>query len=248
MGAPAVTAIVPAYNAELFLGEALESIRRQSLPAAEVIVVDDGSTDQTASIARRWESPEVRYVHQANAGPAAARNRGLSLARGDLVTFLDADDAWPVDKLAWQAECFATDPRLDVVLGLTRPLLPGGASGPEVPFAFLNVGSGLYRRAIFDRIGPFDARLRYSEDVDWFLRAREAGAAILLDARVALLHRRHDGSMTRGRSAADLGLMTVLKRSLDRRRAEHRGTADALPAVQRAAGDESGDSHQASAR
>jgi glycosyltransferase involved in cell wall biosynthesis len=231
--ATSVSVIVPVYNGEAFLAEALESIRGQRVPAAEVIVVDDGSTDQTAQVAQRWGPPPVRYVHQANAGPAAARNRGLSLARGDLVTFLDADDTWPADKLAWQAERLLADPSLDVVLGLTRHLLPDGTPELGAPFVFLNVGCGLYRSVIFDRVGGFDGQLRYSEDIDWFLRAREAGVAIVLGERVALLHRRHDGSMTRGRSAVDLGLLTVLKGSLDRRRAQRRGAALSLPAVRR---------------
>ena len=94
-----ISCIVPVYNGERYLAETLQSILGQRVGPLEVIVVDDGSTDGTAGVARRFGSA-IRVLHQTNAGPAAARNLGLSEARGDFVAFLDADDLWKPDKLA----------------------------------------------------------------------------------------------------------------------------------------------------
>jgi len=113
---PLLSAIVPTYNAAGFLAEAIESIRWQTYQPVEIIVVDDGSTDDTAEVVRGLGG-EIRYVEQANAGPAAARNRGLELAQGELIAFLDADDRWPRDKLEIQVPRLLGNPELDLVLG-----------------------------------------------------------------------------------------------------------------------------------
>src|SRR5438045_1880854 len=96
---PSVSVIIPCYNAAEFLAECLDSVCRQTVPPAEVIVVDDGSTDATAQIARAF-GPPVRVISQANAGPSAARNRAMDEAQGDWVAFSDADDVWQPNKLA----------------------------------------------------------------------------------------------------------------------------------------------------
>ena len=109
-----ISCVIPCYNGERFLGAALDSVIAQTLPPAEIIVVDDGSTDgSTADVAANYGS-RVTYLRQDNAGPAAARNRGLACARGDFVAFLDADDLWHQDKLARQAVRFEARPELDI--------------------------------------------------------------------------------------------------------------------------------------
>lgn len=89
-----VSVIVPAYNHGRFLGDALQSILAQTVEPAQIIVVDDGSTDETGLVVRRCKDPRIEYIEQAHAGVAAARNAGLNAARGEFVTFLDADDRW----------------------------------------------------------------------------------------------------------------------------------------------------------
>ena len=122
---PLVSVIVPAYNAARFLPHAVESIRRQDYLPLEIVIVDDGSTDDTAEVARDLGS-DIRYVYQPNAGPAAARNRGLEQARRELIAFLDADDEWPPDKLRIQVGRLLAEPELDVVTGRTHYIrLPG---------------------------------------------------------------------------------------------------------------------------
>src|SRR5690606_28366702 len=114
-----VSVIIPVYNGERYLAEAVHSILAQTVPTLEIIVVDDGSTDGTARVAQRF-GDAVCYVYQPNRGPAAARNRGLERARGEIVAFLDADDLWREGKLACQCARLEADPTLDIVLGHTQ--------------------------------------------------------------------------------------------------------------------------------
>ena len=99
-----LSVIMPVYNGAEFLAEAVASIVAQAYQPLEIIVVDDGSTDETATIVQSLGG-EIRYLYQFNQGPAAARNAGLALAQGDLIAFLDVDDLWPADKLAQQMAC-----------------------------------------------------------------------------------------------------------------------------------------------
>src|SRR5262245_20840904 len=99
-----ISCIVPVFNGERYLGEAIESILKQSYRPIEIIIADDGSTDDTVTVAARYGT-QIRYLRQSNAGPAAARNLGLSVAAGEFVAFLDADDIWHPEKLARQMAC-----------------------------------------------------------------------------------------------------------------------------------------------
>src|SRR5947207_15939264 len=101
---PLVSILIPAYNAEEWLGAAIASAIGQTWAQKEIIVVDDGSTDRTLAVARRFESNEVRVLTQANQGAAAARNKAFSLSRGDYIQWLDADDLLSPDKVARQME------------------------------------------------------------------------------------------------------------------------------------------------
>ncbi len=111
--APLISCIVPVFNGERYLAEALESIFAQTHRPIEIIVIDDGSTDGTPDVAARFKS-SIKYIRQTNAGPPAARNRGLSEAESDFIAFLDADDLWHPEKLARQLRQFETHANLDV--------------------------------------------------------------------------------------------------------------------------------------
>jgi glycosyltransferase involved in cell wall biosynthesis len=228
----AVSAIIPVYNGERFLGDAVESVRRQTRPPSEVIIVDDGSTDATPAVAGAL-GEGIRYVRQANAGPSAARNHGLRLATGAFVAFLDADDLWTENKLACQLACFEADPRLDVVMGTLQLLHwceePDGTARLEIgpgPWPAPSFGSGLFRRSAFDRVGLVEESQRFGEDLDWFFRAVELGLRVRVIPEVAQYYRRHDRNMTNDHSASMRFFVRALKRSLDRRR---RAGARALP-------------------
>jgi glycosyltransferase involved in cell wall biosynthesis len=221
---PLVSVVIPVYNAAHFLPQAMASIRAQGYEPLEIVVVDDGSTDNCADVAKSLGS-DVRYERQINSGPSAARNRGLALARGEFIAFLDADDQWPAHKLSVQMGRLMAEPQLDLVLGRIQYVaLEGGEipayqfEGPENTITHVHLGSGLYRRRAFERIGGFDESIRFCEDVDWFLRARETGLGMRILRATTLLYRLHDGNMTRDRESPDRLLTHVLKRSMDRRR------------------------------
>jgi glycosyltransferase involved in cell wall biosynthesis len=226
---PLVSVIIPVFNGERFLREAVESVLAQKYSPVEIIIVDDGSTDDTATVARSL--PEtVRYLHQTNHGPAAARNRGIEQAQGDLIAFADADDLWPSHKLELQLPYLIRDSKIDIVLGRIQQVLLSETQAKEIgdPAFSVNLGSAVIRRSCFERVGLFDETMRYSEDVDWFMRAREGAAAIMTIDAVTLFYRQHEQNMTRGKSTSELNVLKALKKSLDRRR-EQTGFASALP-------------------
>lgn len=229
-----VSVIIPSFNAASFLPQALASIERQNYQPLEVIVVDDGSTDETAALVRGLPTVS-RYLYQENKGPSAARNLGLKSATGEFVAFLDADDEWPTGKLDLQLARFNTEPELDVVLGRIRYISLEGAEDIDIAFetedrtlTHVHLGSGIYRRHVFDRVGLFDESLRYSEDVDWFMRAREEDISMVILGDVTLLYQLHAGNMTRQMSSERSNLATVMRRSLERRRRRGTGKATVL--------------------
>lgn len=228
-----LSVIIPVYNGAGFLAGAVQNVLRQDYQPMEIIVVDDGSDDATPGVAAALDG--VRYMRQANAGPSAARNTGISAAQGELIAFLDVDDLWAKDKLRRQASALEEQPTIDVVCGRVQcmRLAPQGEDDTEPRFenvgepkiAF-NVGSALFRRRVFERVGLFDPALRFSEDVDWFVRAREMKVSIFVFNEVALYYRRHLENMTYAKTIYDFNFMDVLKQSLDRRR---RGAVIASP-------------------
>src|SRR5262245_26551242 len=116
--APLVSVVIPCYNQAHFLREAIESVRAQTYPAVEIVVVDDGSADDTSAVAAGY--PGVRCLRQQNQGLAVARNRGLAISRGDLAVFLDADDRLLPDAIAIGAGMLMSDPSLGFVAGYSR--------------------------------------------------------------------------------------------------------------------------------
>ncbi|MDQ6624162.1 MAG: glycosyltransferase family 2 protein [Verrucomicrobiota bacterium] len=215
-----LTVVVPVFNGAKFLAPLLQQLR-----AGEVIVVDDGSTDETPAIAREFE---VTYLHQAQRGPAAARNAGLRRASTEFVAFLDVDDEWnpphPADALALLQRS-----SWDVIVGQTRCLTNNSATLTE-PFHTFNLGSALFRRDVFARVGDFDEALAFGEDLDWFLRARERGVRMALIEATTLHYRLHEQNLIGRAGAAKNGMLHALHLSIARRRESHAALAD-LPRI-----------------
>jgi len=227
MNAPRVSCIVPTFNGACYLGEALDSILAQTYRPIEVIVADDGSTDETADIAARYGAA-VRFVAQATAGPAATRNLGVRAAQGDFVAFLDADDLWHPEKLARQMARFAA--RLELGVSVTHIKHFWIAELAEEAERFRNdprsralpgyvTMTMLARRALFDSVGPFDEALWHSDAGDWFLRAAARGIVVEMLADVLVSHRLHHANLSRRCGpAARVEFVRLVKRSLDERR------------------------------
>ncbi len=220
---PLISCIVPVYNGELYLREAIDSILAQTYRPLEIIVVDDGSTDATPDVAASY-GDRLRYVCQANAGPGAARNHGLSLTQGEFVAFLDADDLWHPDKLACQMARFTARPQLDLCVTHIQNFWIPELQEEEARFRNHPVSRPLpgylpqallARRTAFDRVGPFNPTLRLCSDMDWFLHVAEQGVIIEVLPDVFVYRRWHKTNITR--SSREM-LLQVTKSSLDRRR------------------------------
>jgi glycosyltransferase involved in cell wall biosynthesis len=214
-----VTVIMAARDAQTTVGEALGSVAAQSRVPASLILVDDGSADGTAAIARGHRGLDVRVLTQPNAGPSAARNRGLEIATTEFVTFLDADDRWPPCAIELLLSGFAARPDAAVVQGRVRDFWPAAPGAPaDVGHARLgfNLGSSLWRRSVVDDLGRFDERLRRGEDIDLWVRLAEQGRARIVIEPVTLLYRRRTVSDRDDRITYVRNLAGALKRSLDR--------------------------------
>jgi glycosyltransferase involved in cell wall biosynthesis len=219
--------VIPVWNGERYLGEALESVLGQSYGPVEVIVADDGSTDGTRDVVSRYR-PRVRYLHQANAGHAAARNLGLAAARGAFVAFLDADDLWHAEKLERQMGRFAQRPELGISVTHVRNFWSPDAAPPAGGSVDPRLTEGvpgyrsvtlLARRRVFESVGPFDPGLRHGNDTAWFLRAAELGTAMELLPDVLVFRRLHAGNRSRRfAESSQREYLRILKASLDRRR------------------------------
>ena len=227
-----VTVIVPVFNGEDFIEEALQTVLQQDDVPLQIMVVDDGSTDSTKEKVLA-HGRSVTYIRQENRGPAAARNAGIARATTDLIAFLDSDDLWPPGRLEVMLDQFAKEPGVEVVLGQTRTVsLPGsGRIAPDLmkPCILPHFGAGLFKMSAFEKVGRMDPSLRLSEDQDWFLRAREAGLAITVLKKVTLIRRAHAGSLTADLDWRHANLTRVLKKSLDRRRERGGQKPDELP-------------------
>jgi glycosyltransferase involved in cell wall biosynthesis len=170
--------IIPAYNSAATLDLAIESAAAQTIPPAEIIVVDDGSTDDTAAVASR-HSPLVRLIRQANAGAGAARNTGVRASSGEWIAFLDADDTWLPEKLERQLT-MTVDPAVGVIHA--RGPLARYPAPPYVTFEnlwehnLIMCSSVVVRRTAFEGVGGFDESLKTGcEDHNLWLRLAAAG-------------------------------------------------------------------------
>jgi len=227
MNSPLVSCIVPVFNGEAYLREALDSILAQSYRPLEVIIVDDGSTDGTSAVLAEYQD-HVRILKQSNKGPSETRNYGVRASRGDFVAFLDPDDLWHREKLEKQIARFIARPEIDISIGHVQLFwvaemheeaarLQNHWRGQIVPG--YTTGTMLARRALFDRVGLFDGSLWFGDATDWFLRAADRRTVMELLPDVLLYHRMHKNNLTRRRIWDSRGeYLGIVKRSLDRRR------------------------------
>ena len=217
-----VSCVIPVFNGERYLTEALGSVLRQTRAPIEIIVVDDGSTDDTPRILEGM-GDRITTVRQANAGPSAARNRGIEKARGDYVAFLDADDLWLPAKTETQLRCFERDPRLAVCTSLMQNFWAEDLAEEEARLKDTDTARPqpgpsqtlLVRKGAFDRVGPFDPALLHRDTQDWVTRARAAGLRFEQLDEVLVRRRLHANNLSRCRGAADGDeLFAILRKKL----------------------------------
>jgi glycosyltransferase involved in cell wall biosynthesis len=216
--------VIPAWNAERYLGEAIESVLAQDVRPRTIVVVDDGSTDGTADVARRY--PGVRLVRQEHAGAGAARNTGLARCDEDVVAFLDADDVWLPAKLTLQLARLA-EPGVDAVFGRVENFVSPDREAALAAVAFERralsgfVPSALVTtRAVCEQVGPFATGEALTDWVDWYLRLVDGGAGIAVVDEVVVRRRVHGDNQTMREAGARTAYVRLVKASLDRRRAQ----------------------------
>jgi glycosyltransferase involved in cell wall biosynthesis len=214
---PLVSAIVPTYNRADTVGQAVESILGQTYKNIEVIVVDDGSTDGTHDVLQRFGS-RLRIFRQENAGPSAARNRGIAAAQGEMIAFLDSDDTWLSEKIERQTRLLsAADRSVPCCICNATIRAANGPDGTSFQSALLDpaVDEGLWlnvaqvligrfllfsqavliRRSALDRVGGFDENLRYLEDYDLALRLSSLGPWAFTRELLLIYHKGTTGSL-----------------------------------------------------
>ena len=220
-----VSVIIPTYNSAHYVTTAVESVLAQTVPATEIIVIDDGSTDATESVLRRFR-PAVSYIKQANGGVSRARNRGIAESQGRYIAFLDADDTWYPAKLEWQLEalrarpdhgaCFSAFTRVD--RNLTPQSVTRNSRG-NVTFDDLllygnvigSLSSVIASRSLFERAGGFDPDLSQCADWDMWVRLAAFTDFLYLDEPL-VTYRQHDTNMSRDPELLERDSVRVLER------------------------------------
>lgn len=229
---PLISVVIPVFNGETFLEQAIESALEQTWPRTEIIVVDDGSTDSSPEIAGSYP---VKLVHQENSGVAAARNRGMDEAKGDLLSLLDQDDLFRPEKLERQLEALRAQPEAGMCSCRMLVFLEPGCPVPEWidPDVIgreshsLQLGTILFWRRTVDRIGRFDGRYPWGNDTDFFMRTREAGVPIARLDETLLLYRVHDRNESLRVGGPVLqDTISAVHASVRRRRARARANGD----------------------
>jgi GT2 family glycosyltransferase len=243
---PAISVITPAFNAAPYLHHTLESAIQQTFTDFELLIVDDGSTDQTAAIAQRYALADtrVRLIRQDNRGIAAARNAALAQARGRYLALLDSDDLWFPSYLEEQLAMLARHPDMAVLSANAlnfggpldgEPLLHDSTGGGIRMVSLLQLVraedslsiQAIFRRDVLDAIGVFDESLHRSEDYDFWLRAAYAGFRIAINPKPLGLYRRRPDSL----SAEEVVMLDAMRRPLLKLRDKCASRPDIIAAI-----------------
>ena len=221
-----VSLVMPVRDGARYLGEALASIAAQSRPVEELLVVDDGSVDDSATIAERAGATVLR---QAGAGAGAARNRGIEAATGDVVVFADADDLLLPNKIEAQAAVLEADPDVDVVVARHVLLVEPGAEDlvPRVRDPFFGdlggvepLGTSMVRREVFDRVGLIAEDAGHGDGFEWASRARRLGVRSMIHPDPLYRRRIHRENGSHDRSTMQSDVVAALRRRITEGRAE----------------------------
>lgn len=210
-----ISCIIPFYNPGPYFRPAIDSVLGQSRRPDELILVDDGSTDGSDAVARSYGG-QARLIQEGHGGVGTARNRGLRAATGDVIAFQDADDLWPEGRLAALAAALEAAPDAEGVVGRTvlraeRELTREEIAKWDNVHVPVLLQSMLLRRSLFDRVGPLSEALVTTDDIEFIMRAKTAGAVIMPVEVTSLVYRRHDGNITREVGRSQEGTIDALR-------------------------------------
>jgi glycosyltransferase involved in cell wall biosynthesis len=214
-----VAVVIAAHDAARWIGATLDSVLAGADRLAEVVVADDGSTDETAAVVSSYADAgrPVRLVRlPRQSGPAAARNAAVAATSAPHLALHDADDLWVAGRPDPRLAVLDARPEVGVVSGAVAPFTDAGAFGPTRPGPMAT--ASIARREAWEATGGMDEGLSHAQDVDWLIRVREAGWEVVTVPEVTLRYRLRPDSQSRDRSASNHGLLTAIHGSLQRRR------------------------------
>lgn len=200
-----ISVIIPVFNGAKFIVEAIDSVLSQTFPADEIIIIDDGSTDESAQIINSHYGDKVKYIYQENKGVSQARNHGIKLAQGKYIAFLDQDDMYLPNKLQQEINLFNENPEALIISSKWRYIF----TNDDLKNSFIYkdqidkeqcgvyLGSYLFKKKIFELIGGFDSELDGNEDVDLFMRIKDRKIVTIMSDKLSLLYRYHDTNTTK---------------------------------------------------
>lgn len=221
MEQPFISVIIPVWNTEKYIADAINSVLTQDYPNLEIIVVNDGSTDNTLQVLESF-GDKITIINQENQGQSVARNVGIQASRGSIIGLLDADDMWVPNHLKLLLPYMIGENSYDLVRGYTQWLKNIGMPDEvrqEPIWQPVSLGAGLYKRSIFDTVGWFDPDMRQAQDFDWAIRCREQGCREKMIMETTQLYRRHEHNLTNDTERMKKGQADTLLKKIARAKA-----------------------------
>lgn len=217
---PKVSVVITVYNGENYIREALQSINDQNYANLEIIIIDDGSTDRTAHVVHNFPA-SINYEFQENSGIASGWNRGVEVATGKYLTFIDADDRWSEDKVKRQVDLLESKPEIDIIFGHVIEFYSSDVfekHGEKQPIPGYSAGTMMIKKEKFLNIGMFNTKWIKGIFTAWYMRASDAGLTTLMDDEIYLYRRIHNKNHGIQKRDNYVDYVRILKESLDRKR------------------------------
>jgi glycosyltransferase involved in cell wall biosynthesis len=220
-----VSVIIPAYNNANYIGETISSVLNQSLKPEQVVVIDDGSTDDTERIIKS-NQPHIDYIYKENSGANAARNKGVENATGQFIAFLDGDDLWEPEKLEIQMRCLLENPKVDAVFSHVQnfyspdldPDKQATLKASLSPVAGHVPSTMVIKKQAFTSVGPFNEEVTIGDFMQWLFRARDGGISETMLPDILLKRRIHGGNTTIVEKQLHSQYLDVIREALARRK------------------------------
>ena len=223
---PKISVIIPIYNDALYIQEAIKSVLSQTIEELEIIIINDGSTDNFEEKIEFFNDPRIRIIEQINSGAAAARNNGIKNAKGKFLAFLDADDIWAPNKLKLQLEVLINREDINMVYGQVNEFYDSSILGYDdlqknvKTFVGYSPIALLISKKDFLSVGDFQSKWKVAEFIDWYDRAKYVGLSEFLLPDMIMFIRIHSGNIDRLNRLDAKQYVAVLKEALDRKRSQ----------------------------
>ncbi|MBL1211024.1 glycosyltransferase [Geminocystis sp. GBBB08] len=220
-----VSVIIPVYNREKYVAQAIESVLKQTYQSLDIIVIDDGSTDKSAEIIKSFGS-KIRYFYQEHSGLANTLNKGINLTNGEFIAFLDSDDLWTENKLNLQMKVLKNNPQVSIIFAYVQQFISPELDKNirdkiDLPNEIMKgyvKGTMLAKKEVFSQIGLFDNTLKLGDFIDWYLKACEQGIKSFVCPEVLLKRRIHDTNMGIIDKKDRSDYVKIIKAYLDRKK------------------------------